>query len=263
MTPTYRALCAELVRTSELPSPTEFFELRHRARAALAAQPEPVAPPMPMPGDAEGLAEVFWGRYEQPEPVAPTDEELIRRLHEINNPTPQPVAEGLTDQELLRCAKIATPCYDLKMWERELRIMRAAIAADRARRPTPQPPVDGEVAELVEWLRAGAPLSFNESWRPRLTRAADLLLQDQHLLGLCAKELNCLMEQRQRPQPVAVSERPWERDGWCDEQGRCWWTANKPGPLPPVWWMVSIPQSCTDGIMLPANVLATPEDTND
>jgi hypothetical protein len=32
----------------------------------------------------------------QPEPVAPTDEELIRRLHEINNPTPQPVAEGPT-----------------------------------------------------------------------------------------------------------------------------------------------------------------------
>jgi hypothetical protein len=23
--------------------------------------------------------------------------------------------------------------------------------------------------------------------------------------------------------PVPVSERPWERDGWCDEQGQCWW----------------------------------------
>jgi hypothetical protein len=43
MTTDYRALCAELVRTSELRSPTEFFELRHRARVALA-QPEPVAP---------------------------------------------------------------------------------------------------------------------------------------------------------------------------------------------------------------------------
>jgi hypothetical protein len=38
--PNFRALCAELVRTSELPSPTEFFELRRRARAALA-EPEP------------------------------------------------------------------------------------------------------------------------------------------------------------------------------------------------------------------------------
>ncbi len=27
---------------------------------------------------------------------------------------------------------------------------------------------------------------------------------------------------RVRPVPVAVAERPWEREGWCDEQGRCW-----------------------------------------
>lgn len=25
------------------------------------------------------------------------------------------------------------------------------------------------------------------------------------------------------PQPVPVSERPWEQEGWCDDQGRCWW----------------------------------------
>jgi hypothetical protein len=23
--------------------------------------------------------------------------------------------------------------------------------------------------------------------------------------------------------PVPVAERPWEREGWCDEYGRCWW----------------------------------------
>jgi hypothetical protein len=23
-------------------------------------------------------------------------------------------------------------------------------------------------------------------------------------------------------EPVAVSERPWEREGWCDAKGRCW-----------------------------------------
>lgn len=23
--------------------------------------------------------------------------------------------------------------------------------------------------------------------------------------------------------PIPVAERPWEREGWCDEQGRCWW----------------------------------------
>ena len=23
--------------------------------------------------------------------------------------------------------------------------------------------------------------------------------------------------------PVPVAERPWEREGWCDAKGRCWW----------------------------------------
>ena len=57
----------------------------------------------------------------------------------------EPEAEGLTNQELLRCAKIATPCYDLKMWERELNMMRAAIAADRSRygRPAAAPAPEG------------------------------------------------------------------------------------------------------------------------
>lgn len=70
----------------------------------------------------------------------------------------QPAADGLTDQELLRCGKIATPCYDLKIWERELNMMRAAIAADRARRghPTPQPVAYTERLQAVEALAADA-----------------------------------------------------------------------------------------------------------
>ncbi len=24
-------------------------------------------------------------------------------------------------------------------------------------------------------------------------------------------------------EPVPVAERPWEREGWCDAEGRCWW----------------------------------------
>jgi hypothetical protein len=24
-------------------------------------------------------------------------------------------------------------------------------------------------------------------------------------------------------EPVPVAERPWEREGWCDVEGRCWW----------------------------------------
>ena len=71
------------------------------------------------------------------------DRELIDRARAA---LAEPVPEGLTDQELLRCAKIATPCYDLKVWERELNMMRAAIAADRSRwgRPAAAPVPESE-----------------------------------------------------------------------------------------------------------------------
>jgi hypothetical protein len=120
----FRALCAELTDAlnnlhalvwGECPSllnedqggsgflDLEIEETLTTARAALA-QPEPVAPPMPVPGDAEGLAEVFWGRYEQPEP------------------------QGPSDQELLRLYRVATPCYEVEEYKRELDFARAVLA---------------------------------------------------------------------------------------------------------------------------------------
>jgi hypothetical protein len=54
-------------------------------------------------------------------------------------------------------------------------------------------------------------------------------------------------------QPVAVSERPWEREGWCDAEGRCWWF-NRAGI--PEWQLAS------DGpygdFSLPHNALPVP-----
>ena len=70
------------------------------------------------------------------------------------------------------------------------------------------PPAEGEVAELVAELSGLADYfageGYSSDWIIQLTRAAALL------------------EQR-HPVPVPVSERPWEREGWCDEMGRCWW----------------------------------------
>ena len=50
----------------------------------------------------------------------------------------QPGPPELTRDELLRCAKIATPDYS-NHWGRELEMMRAAITADRARALLAQP----------------------------------------------------------------------------------------------------------------------------
>ena len=71
----------------------------------------------------------------------------------------------------------------------------------------PASPAEGEVAELVEWLENHAD-DWKEmglqNWADKYIRIRDLLAQ-------------------RYPAPVPVSERPWERDGWCDAEGRCWW----------------------------------------
>lgn len=76
--------------------------------------------------------------------------------------------------------------------------------------------ISEEVAELGAWLRANS----SGVYRPA-RRAADLLEQLARYGGQAA--------------PVPVAERPWERDGWCDEQGRCWWGAPRSGPADAGW----------------------------
>ena len=127
MTDTFRALLQELVEAWDATADFDFNDFGHaaadivdRARALLA-QPMAEWEPMPLPGDAEGLAEVFWA---------------------------QPVAEGPTDDELM----------DLWLDSMDTGEARGSFAFTRAvlakwGHPTPQPVADGEVAELVEWLR--------------------------------------------------------------------------------------------------------------
>ncbi len=150
----------------------------------------------------------------------------------------QPEPPELTDEELLRTYGKAKRdhCYEgeLDDWpkkaERAASVagLRAAIAADRARwgRPTPQPPADGEVAEMVR---------YGIAWNASLASPPLVPMEDGYWTPWhVAAELL----QRQHPQPVPLAERPWERDGWCDSEGRCWcfvdhdrqWTLRKPEP---------------------------------
>ena len=90
-----------------------------------------------------------------------------------------------------------------KAWTEAVIRARTALAAQ------PASPAEGEVAELVAQLGADAECVKAEHYGPcnmtadQMRRAAELLAQ-------------------RHPAPVPVSERPWERDGWCDELGRCW-----------------------------------------
>ena len=115
----------------------------------LLAQTEPEVSPWPVPGDAEGLAEVFWGRYEQPEPEGVTDEELLR----------------------LACEKLG--------YEYTPALLNCPVE------------VTGCLEALPEELVAFARHALIRWGRPTI-------------------------------KPVPVSERPWEREGWCDDRGYCW-----------------------------------------
>lgn len=61
------------------------------------------------------------------------------------------------------------------------------------------------------------------------------------------------------PQPVAVAERPWEREGWCDEQGMCWLGDPGGGEFIPSWHLCRPEDAPSMKVSLPANALPTPE----
>lgn len=136
----------------------------------------------------------------------------------------QPEPQGLTDEELLRFYGVATPCYHVEEYKRELDLVRAAIAADRARwgRPTTEPvPIQPDGRQGLTWISVAKGLrcilqddsedAIQRVWqRSRILDAVDLI------------EANCL--------PISVTER-LPGPGDCDAEGRCWWWCTD-GPTP-------------------------------
>jgi hypothetical protein len=116
--------------------------------------------------------------------------------------------------------------------------------------PTPAPASDEEREKLASWLENhAAHLRKMESigalgeteLTPALERAATLLRQPAPAVV-----------------PVAVAERPWEREGWCDADGRCWWSH---GPTPTARWSL-LPMDGMDdarGWLLPHWAIPIPQ----
>jgi hypothetical protein len=168
----------------------------------------------------------------QSRPIVCIDEEPFDRARAL---LAQPEPEGLSDEEIESEFRAwwnerygsayfgAVPLVSVIEWTQHV----------TARRPTPQPPADGEVGYALLELRSlvmGLGYAGMYVDAQRLERAADLL-------------------ERQHPQPVAVSERPWEREGWCDDEGRCWLRRRyeKDG----VTWRLMAPASLFDDVMPP------------
>jgi hypothetical protein len=211
MTTDYKALCAEL--SEFVARLTKHYyepaELLTRARAALAEADEPAVP--------EGR-----------EPVAVTGQPTYDDLSEL-------------------CSKHGLDVDDwpLERFDALWEVSRAVLA--RWGNLVSTPPADGELVELVEWLRERATwCAAEDPAHKKYDRAAELL-------------------QRQALVPVSVSEGPWEREGWCDAEGRCWW--GTPGYInsytvaQSAQWRLSTPDDRfgSELLCLPAHALPLPE----
>jgi hypothetical protein len=204
-----------------------------------------------------------WLEMEMPEGTVIGDplwwaSKIADRIVRICASQPQPLPSGYIDPEhkgedlaLLETFYRACNAEGGTADEIHLRGIRAVLATHS----TPQPPADGEVAELVEWVGKDRQwLDLRRDVKDRILRIADLL-------------------QRQRPQPVAVSERlPGAKDCalWPgDPEATPWCWAGKDIDGGWEWAQISMLGLGTDTLSriiagggwthwLPANALPTP-----
>jgi hypothetical protein len=65
--------------------------------------------------------------------------------------------------------------------------------------------------------------------------------------------------------PVAVSERPWEREGWRDAEGRCWWGRPSEELCNSDWFLATRDEvedfcsECMPIVSLPHNAIPLPQ----
>ena len=129
----------------------------------------------------------------------------------------------------------------------EINELRAVLV-----KPKPEGPTDEELEEWADacseapleelnpevhgWRRCFTAQEFSETIRAALARWG-----------------------RPTPQPIPVTERPWEREGWCDKQGRCWWFT----PEDPCW-VFDDATTCRHwaDFVLPADAIPTPRSEN-
>lgn len=264
-TDTFRALCAELVEKLDdlnchynIPSQSALVDRAH----TLLTQPEP-----------EGLTDEELHAVARAAEVRSMREQgglgasdangiaaqlQVQRLAGLRaaiaadrarRPAPQPEPEGLelTDEELVELERVARDLqWCARGWEPKAMLVGNVRASEieelcsaflaRWGHPTPQPPADGEVAELVAWLRLNAEEYASDGCpnsADHFTRAAELL-------------------QRQHPQPVPVAERPpGPKD--CLDEGWAWFFSPRVG-----WRQAVLPVSPAYTHWLPFHALPLP-----
>jgi hypothetical protein len=251
-TPDFRALCAELLRAWQFGD--DIAGPMNRTRAALKAEPEGESPTL---ADVDELCAKFGFHYDADQgeslemlrdmisaslarwghphaaapapgenlatPPAPEAGEVAGLVGWLNQ-----VAQYLVDNGVTGAPHVQGAAILLEQQQAELATLRGAPLAeldDQRRAAVHQAVAEAlgsdaydctRVPERVVWeaLQVGTMgeddfvLVADDS--DRVAEIADAAIEAIRAIPAPA------------PVPVAVSERPWDREGWCDEQGRCW-----------------------------------------
>jgi hypothetical protein len=123
----------------------------------------------------------------------------------------------MTDYKAL-CAELADALHGhTSLYEgHECELVTRARAA--LPQPEPEGPTASDVTELFyRHMGEGSEVGFENAIAEALTRWA-----------------------RPTIEPVPVAERPWEREGWCDAEGRCWWGRVEGNPGNPEWFLAGL-----------------------
>jgi hypothetical protein len=199
--------------------------------------------------------------------------ECREHLSQTRTALSQPEPEGLTTAELdalwLATWSDETQQYDVAAFA------RAVIAADRARTALSQPEPEIEPAAYLHRqgnYTEASEMSLSEDEKARGWTEEPLFRRTlaqpepegvtdegipQWSEGVCGDGAAILRDGVMMPieevvaslnraeiltryasptiEPVPVAERPWEREGWCDAEGRCWFLIKGSSLLKPCW----------------------------
>jgi hypothetical protein len=130
--------------------------------------------------------------------------------------------------------------------------------------------VNGECRTLACLQRGGYDA---ELCRARGTKPPDPLIATCPALEKAGamRRAATLLQQQAAPAPavvpVPVAERPWEREGWCDPEGRCWWGRASEELCNSDWHLATraeVEEFCSDCmpiVSLPYHALPIPQPT--
>ncbi len=130
---------------------------------------------------------------------------------------------------------------------------------ERASSPRAQPEPEGPSVEtMAQIVYENAMLATApEHARPHWPSWSDLPNSDARIHSLNTAEIILTRISRPTIEPVPVSERPWEREGWCDAEQTCWAIGHRDR-----WERVYVPgrdwSNPTYTHLLPHNALPVP-----